>query len=316
MTLPLRARAALWAALAVGAGAAAPLLGRPPQDDDVTGLVFAPETFDFGTVRAGTPARAAFAFVNESDAPVRILSVHGTCGCVSAEASASYVEPRGRGTVTATLDTDGRYGPQTLRVRVHTDEGPRGGARLTLKGEIRVALRPSPPRVILGAVAPGSEHTAEIGVEKLEPADDIAVACSGDGLSAEKLAEDAHALTLRVTVKVPWTRGRQQRGVRLGDGSTWIPVTWIVPPPFELSAPEIEIKDGKGEVTAKPRWPGVALARIDTRGLPLAVARDGDRIVFALEGSPFDIPSGATVDLVPEPLSLGNVAIPVYARFD
>ncbi|MFI5402350.1 MAG: DUF1573 domain-containing protein [Planctomycetota bacterium] len=312
MTLP---RAALWAALALGASAGAPLLGTPLDGDEGTALVFTPLVFDFGTVRAGAPARAEFAFVNESLAPVRILSVHGTCGCVTATASTSYVEPRGRGTIKATLSTEGRQGRQTLRVRVRTDEGARGGTRLTLAGEIRVALRPQPPRILLGAVAPGSEHVAEIRVEKLEPLPDVNVTCSGDGLSAEKLAEDAASLTLRVTVKVPWTRAGQQRGVRLA-GDTWIPVAWIVPPPFELSAKEIEIKGGKGELVAKPRWPGVALARVDTHGLKLSVARDGDRIVLSLEGSPFDIPSGATVDLVPEPLSLGVVAVPVYVGFE
>ena len=39
-------------------------------------------------------------------------------------------------------------------------------------------------------------------------------------------------------------------------------------------------------------------------------------IRLTLEGSAFDIPSGATIDLVAEPLSLGKVAIPVYVRFE
>ncbi len=315
MPPPLPARAALWAVIALGASAGAPLLGRPFESESRSALAFTPETLDFGTVRAGAPARAEFAFVNGSPVPVRILSAHGTCGCVSVEMSGSYIEPQGRGWVLATLDTDGRQGPQTLRVRVRTDEGD---ARVTLKGEIRVALRPRPPRWILGAVAPGSEHASEIRIEKLEPVRDVAFECVGDGLSAERIAEDASALTLRVMVKVPWTRGRQQSGIKLtgGEGATWLPVAWTVPLPFELSAPEIELKGGCGELTAKPRWPGVALARIDVHGLPLAVARDGDTIRLTLEGSPFDVPSGATIDLVPEPSSLGSVRIPVYAGFE
>jgi len=312
---PLPARAALWAALALGASVGAPLLGRPFEGVGRSALAFTPETFDFGTVRAGAPARAEFAFVNGSPAPVRILSAHGTCGCVSVETSGSYLEPGGRGWIRATLDTEGRQGPQTLRVRVRTDEGD---ARLTLTGEIRVALRPRPPRWILGAVEPGSEHRADLRVEKLEPVREVAFECTGDGLSAERIAEDASALTLRVTVKVPWTRGRQQSGLRLtgGEGATWVPVAWIVPPPFELSAQEIELKGGRGEVTAKPRWPTVVLARVETHGLPLAVARDGDVLRLTLEGSPFDIPSGATIELVPEPSSLGAVKIPVYVGFE
>ena len=319
MTRSLKIRATLWAVLAAAASAGAPLLlGRSPGDLNGSSLVFTPQTFDFGTVSSGVLVRTRFDFVNEGKSPVRILSAHGSCGCVEAHVSESYIEPKGRGTIDAILITEGRQGPQTLGIRVRTDEGEGSGVRLALNGTIRVALRPRTPRVLLGSVAPGSEQTIEIAVEKLDPVPEVQVSCRGEGLSAEKLAEDAHGFTLRIAVKVPWKRGTQANGVRLtgGEGSTWIPVVWTVLSPFELSAESIEIAGGKGEVTAKPRWPGVSLASVDTRGFPLEVARDGDRIVLTLNGSPFDIPSGATVNLVAEPKSLGSVAIPVYVRMD
>jgi len=309
VTLPVRARAALWAALAVGASLGAPYLAAPGEGD--TELVFTPTTFDFGTVRSGTLVRAKFEYVNGSKSAIRIRAVHGTCGCVRATASSSYVEPGAKGTIDATLITEGRSGPQKLRIRVQTDEGPASGARLTLSGNIRVALRPRPPRWILGPVAPGSEHTADIRVEKLEPVGNVPFTCRGDGVAAEKLDEGETGFTLRVTVKVPWTRGRQGTGIRLGerDANTWIPVVWQVLPPFEVSANEIELFGGRAELTAKPRWPGVTLARIDTRGLPIRATRDGDKIELSLEGSALDVPSGAWIELVPEPATLGNVTI-------
>jgi len=309
VTVPVRLRAVLWAALAVGASLGAPFLGQPAEGD--TELVFTPLTFDFGTVRAGTLVRARFEYVNGSKAPIRIKSVHGTCGCVRATASSSYVEPGAKGTIEATVITEGRSGPQKLRIRVQTDEGPASGARLTLSGNIRVALRPRPPRVILGPVAPGSEHTIDIRVEKLEPVGQVTVKCRGEGLTATKLDDDETGFNLRVTLKVPWTRGGPGGGIALGTGEapTWIPVVWQVLPPFEISTQEVELRGGRGELTAKPRWPGVTLARIDTRGLPIRATRDGDRIVLALEGSALDIPSGAWIDLVPQPATLGNVSI-------
>lgn len=319
MTRSLRIRAALWAVLAVGASAGAPLLlGRPLEDMGGSSLVFTPLAFDFGTVRAGVLVETEFAFVNPSDKPVRILSVHGTCGCIQAQVSATYIEPKGGGTIRATLITEGRMGPQTLGVRVRTDEGKGRGVRLGFNGTIQVALRPRPPRISLGAVAPGSEHVVEISVDKLDPVREVSFEPRGEGLSAEKVAEDASACVLRLTATVPWKKGTQANGVRLtgGEGSTWIPVVWTVEQPFELSAGEIEIVGKRGELTARPRWPSVSLARVETHGYPLEVARDGDRIVFTLTGSPFDIPSGATIDLVPEPASLGNVSIPVYVRME
>jgi hypothetical protein len=309
--LPVPVRAAAWAALALGASVAAPFLSEPSGGE--TELVFAPRTFDFGTVRAGTLVKARFDVVNEAASPVRILGVHGTCGCVHATASSSYLEPGAKGTIDAVVITDGRSGPQKLRIRIRTDEGAKGGARLTLTGDIRVALRPRPPRVILGAVAPGSEHSADIRVEKLEPAPGVPLECVGDGLSATKLGEDGKGFTLRVTVKVPWARSRPGSGVRMGSGqaASWLPVVWHVLPPFELSAKEIELRGGRAEMTARPRFEGVTLARIDMRGLPITATRDGDRIVLTLEGSALDIPSGASIELVPEPASLGNVTVPL-----
>jgi len=305
---------ALWAALALAASLAGPLLGEPAGGE--TELVFTPRTFDFGTVRSGTLVRARFEVVNGSEVPVRILGVHGTCGCVRATASSSYLEPGAKGTIDAIVITEGRSGPQKFLIRVRTDEAGEGGTRLTLTGDLRVALRPRPPRVILGAVAPGSEHTIDVRVEKIEPVPGVAVTPRGDGITAQALDEDETAFTLRVTVKVPWSRGRQRTGVTLGGGesTTWIPVVWQVLPPFELSAHEIEIRGGRGELTAKPRWPGVTLARIDTRGLPITATRDGDRITFALEGSALDVPSGARIELVPEPATLGSVSIPLHVR--
>lgn len=311
MSVPVPLRAAVWAALSVGAALGAPFLAEAPAA--ATELVFTPTTYDFGSVRAGTLAKARFDVVNGSRKPIRIRSVHGTCGCVRATASQTYLEPQAKGTIDAMVITEGRSGPQKLRIRVRTDEGPESGARLTLKGHIRVALLARPRHVNLGPVAPGSEHTADVRVEKLEPLHDVAVEPRGDGVLATKLDEDASGFTVRVSVKVPWTRVRKATGVQLGGGeaAAWLPVVWHVPPPFELSTRELTLRDKRAELTAKPRWPGVTLARIDTRGLPITATRDGDRIVLVLEGSALDVPVGASIDLVPEPLSLGNMTIPL-----
>lgn len=312
MTLPARARAVLWVALAVGASAAGPLFGPAPEASSA--IVFTPMTADFGAVRGGSVVRAEFPFVNRSTAPIRILSVYGTCGCVKATASSSYIEPGASGKVDVAVVTEGRSGPQRLRIVVKTDEGAGGTVRLTLKGEIKVALRARPARLSLGSVAPGAEITKEIRVEKLEPVPEVTLTCTGEGISATKSGEDEHGLTVRTTIRIPWRWGRHSGDIRLagGQGSTSIAIGWIVRSPFELSRKEIELRSGKGELDAKPRWPTVTLSRVDTHGLPLRVSIDGARILVTLEGSPFDVPSGATIELVPDPPSFGNMTIPVY----
>jgi hypothetical protein len=315
----LRLRAALWAALAVGTSAAAPLLHRSIEAAaHATDLAFTPRTFDFGSVRAGTNVDAEFAFVNEAKGPVRILGVRGTCGCLRAEASATDVPPGGSGTVKATLSTTGRQGKQTFRVHVRTDEGKNGGATLLIRGEIRIPLRPVPHGVAFGSVEPGSRHTQEVRVEKLEAVPEVSVTAHGEGLTVERVSEDEKALVLRVTVDVPWSRITRGCSVTLttGDCSTWVPVVWHIPPPFDVSVRQLELRDGTAEMVAKPRWPSVKLARVNVRNLPIAVKRDGDRITFTLEGPAARVPWGAAVELVPEPATLGNVRVPIRVGTD
>jgi hypothetical protein len=312
-----RIRATLWAILAVGTSLGAPLLGRQIAGAELhSALVFTPTVHDFGTVRGGMLVRTEYTYQNPTDKPIRVLGVTASCGCVHTQASTSYVEPGKSGTIRVAMMTEGRQGPQSFRIRVTTDEGPNGGARLFLKGEVRVALRPRPPRIVLGTVAPGSEHTVDLRVDRLEPTGEVMIKASGEGVAATKVAEDEKGLDLRVTVNVPWSRRSMRGGVRLqcDGGTTWIPVLWDMESPFELSATEIEMRGGKAELTAKPRWQGVTLGRIDTRGLPIQATRDGDRILLALKGSPFDVPSGAWIELIPDPATLGNVRVPVYVR--
>jgi hypothetical protein len=260
--------------------------------------------------------KAEFDFVNGSKTPIRIMSVRGSCGCVRTETSTSYVEPGAKGTVTTTVHTTGREGAQSFRISVQTDEGPGTGAILMIKGEIRVALRPQPPTVSLGTVEPGSEHTAEIRVQKLEAVKEVSVTCRGDAIAVEKVAEDGKSLTIRVTAKIPWKRATRGNGITVtaAEGYVWIPVGWAVPPAFELSVPEVEIRGGKGELVAKPRWPGVTLAKVNVRNLPIEVTRDGDRITFTLTDSPFAVRSGSMIELLPEPPALGIVRVPLVVR--
>jgi hypothetical protein len=260
--------------------------------------------------------KVEFDFVNSAKTPIRIKSLSGSCGCVRVETSTSFVEPGASGKITTTIHTTGRDGKQSFRIRIETDEGAR--AILVIKGEIRTALRPQPPTVSLGSVTPGSEHTAEIRVQKLEAVKEITITSRGDGITAEKIAEDAEGLTIRVSVKVPWKRATRGNGITVtaAEGSVWIPVGWAVPAAFELSAAEIRIKGGKGEIVAKPRWPGVTLAQVNARSLPVEVTRDGDRITFTLTDSPLMLRSGSMVELLPDPPALGSVRVPIVVELE
>jgi hypothetical protein len=325
----------LWAVLAGGTAAAAPHLRFEAAAARAgfrtlrkSALRFTPPSVQFDTVRAGTRVSREFAFTNPTRVPIRILDAAGSCGCVKAEPSIRYVEPGAAGVLRVTIDTAGRYGPQSFNVRVRTDEGEHTGATLALRGEIRTSLRPEPNRVFLGVVEPGTEHTFELKVEKLEDVGGITVTCESrqgrppaGSLTAEKVAEDAKGLTIRATAKIPWIQGSHFHAVVLDGrgGRTHVPVVWSVPAPFQLSRTTVDIRDGKAELVVTPRWPSVRLASVDTTGYALEATREelpqgGTRVLIRLTGSALDVPSGASVRLMPEPASLGYTAVPVYVR--
>jgi len=121
----LKPRALVFAVLAVAASGGAPLLlGRggalEPSLHGIanTALRFTPETREFGTIWTGESVTREFAFENPTAAPIRILDVAPTCGCVTVEAPVRYVEPGARGTIRATFASEApltRSEPRTTR---------------------------------------------------------------------------------------------------------------------------------------------------------------------------------------------------------
>jgi hypothetical protein len=204
------------------------LLDRP-----ASGLAFERTAFDFGTVLASETVEATFPFRNAAGAPVRIEDLVFACGCLEAKPSARRFEPGEAGAVRVKLATHGRFGPQAVHVRVRTDE-PGGGVLLRLAGTIRAVLRPKPPRVFLGDVAPGARVVERIVVEVVEPVE--AVEVEGVEVGARLGRSGPGALEVEVELVVPERAGTRIGGVELryrhaATGralQTWIPVVWTV----------------------------------------------------------------------------------------
>ena len=65
----------------------------------------------------------AYDFENKSPGPVHILSVHPSCSCFTATASAQTVEAGGKAVIKVVFKLDGKVGPQNKTVIVETDDG-------------------------------------------------------------------------------------------------------------------------------------------------------------------------------------------------
>jgi len=89
-------------------------------------------------------AVAHFKYKNTGDKPVKIVSVHPSCGCTTAALAKDVVEPNESGEITATFRIGNRSGVQEKSISVVTDDQPGKVTVLRLKATIPQLLEISP----------------------------------------------------------------------------------------------------------------------------------------------------------------------------
>lgn len=85
-----------------------------------------------------------FRFENKTDKPIRITSVHTSCGCTTAGKPKEVVAPGEKSEITATFNTGDRTGVQQKQITVQTDDPKQPTSILTLKAVIASPLELQP----------------------------------------------------------------------------------------------------------------------------------------------------------------------------
>ena len=89
-------------------------------------------------------AVAHFKYKNSGDKPVKITSVHASCGCTTAALAKDVVGPNESGEITATFTIGNRTGVQTKSITVLTDDQPEEPTVLKLTATIPQLLQITP----------------------------------------------------------------------------------------------------------------------------------------------------------------------------
>lgn len=89
-------------------------------------------------------AVAHFKYKNTGDQPVKITSVHPSCGCTTAALARDVVEPNESGEITATFNIGDRTGVQNKTITVRTDDSPDAATILRLTATIPSLLELQP----------------------------------------------------------------------------------------------------------------------------------------------------------------------------
>jgi len=79
--------------------------------------------YDFGVMPRGTQPEYVFPIINTSDAPLQLLSVRLSCGCLKASVNKKLLKPNERAELTIALDTRRFVGPKSASAYLTTGSG-------------------------------------------------------------------------------------------------------------------------------------------------------------------------------------------------
>lgn len=210
----------LLATVAVSATAEAP--ARP-------GLIFARETFDFGTVAQGDAVAAQFPFENRGVVPLTVSPPTTGCDCTAAIVGATDIAPGERGMVRFSCDTARMAGAVRRTATIHTSEVDRRSVTLSLTGEVLLDVIAEPARVYLGSVVRGqrveSAFTVRLGSDGVRTTAILGARSTGAHVDVDWIPGD---VAFHLTVWEDAPLGVFTQDVTLVTNSRQFP-TWSVP---------------------------------------------------------------------------------------
>jgi hypothetical protein len=130
-------------------------------------------------------AVAHFKYKNTGDKPVKITSVHASCGCTTAALAKDTVGPNESGEITATFNIGGRSGVQTKTITVVTDDQPEQPTTLKLVATIPQLLEIKPIFLFWSATDVLNPKTITVDVGKDFPVTKLDVSSTDKSITTE-----------------------------------------------------------------------------------------------------------------------------------
>jgi len=178
------------------------VLGGPAR----AALVWETTAADLHPAVSDKTAVAHFKYKNTGDKPIKITSVHPSCGCTTAALAKDVVEPNESGEITATFNIGDRSGVQNKTITVMTDDTPGQPTILKLTATIQQLLQVAPVFVYWPAGDVLNSKTINVDVGAEFPVKKLTVT-STDKAIATEVAPGPNDKTFRITV-TPTESGR------------------------------------------------------------------------------------------------------------
>ncbi len=169
-------------------------------------LVWESKDADLHPSLSDKEAVAHYKYKNTGDKPLKITSVHASCGCTTAALAKDVVGPNESGEITATFTIGNRTGVQMKTITVVTDDQPEEPTVLKLKATIPQLLQISPTFLFWSASDVLDPKTITIAVGPEFPVTKLKVTATDKSIATE-VAPGPDEKTFRITV-TPKESGR------------------------------------------------------------------------------------------------------------
>lgn len=162
-------------------------------------LVWENTAADLHPALSDKEAVAHFKFKNTGDKPVKIVSVHPSCGCTTAALAKDVIGPNESGEITATFHIGDRSGVQTKKIGVVTDDQPGQSTVLQLTATIPQLLQITPAFVYWSANDVLDPKTITVTVGDF-PVTQLNVTSTDKAISTQvKQEPDKKTFSIRIT---------------------------------------------------------------------------------------------------------------------
>jgi Protein of unknown function (DUF1573) len=139
-------------------------LGMPALAGSGADGMFQELSKDFGTVARGPELSFPFRFTNNTGQTVHVASVRVSCGCTTAQALQTDVEPGKTGVILASMDTRRFLGAKRVTIFVQFDRPQWSESRLWVQANSRDDLSISPDGLAFGQTSQGSHPVQTVTV--------------------------------------------------------------------------------------------------------------------------------------------------------
>jgi hypothetical protein len=176
------------------------------EDSARAALVWETSQADLHPSMSDKAAVAHFKYKNAGDKPVKITSVHPSCGCTTAALAKDVVAPNESGEIVATFNIGDRSGVQTKTITVTTDDQTGQPTILKLTATIPQLLQIVPTFIYWSAADGLKPKTITVVVGPDFPVTKLTVT-STDKSIATAVTSEPKEKTFRITV-TPTESGR------------------------------------------------------------------------------------------------------------